>query len=165
MQKIKGLRVGFVKTTDNPNQAADRCAILDDLQFSLDCLRELKRPEDLEHPTIIRALWEASLISFRRSLANSQTMGPDSGGVENPFSRKNFRSLLPSSLHETFELYRDLADKMVAHRQPLTNIREMSSANVFGVSSNISTEAEPEKADVEQFNELVEFLHEFVIEN
>ena len=164
MKKIIGLRVGFGKSSDSPNQAADRAATLDDLQFSIDCVRELKYLEETENPLIYRALWEASLISFRRSMANSQTMGPDSGGLEKPFSRKDYRSVLPSSMHESFEKYCHLADKMVAHRIPIKDVREMCSVGVIGIESQVSITAVPEMKDVMELINLVECIYEAIID-
>ena len=165
MKPQTDITIGLERSSDTKNQTADRCAILEDLHHATECMRELQYNDELDMPWAVRALWESSLMALRRVLANSQTMGPDSGGVNNPVPRSKVKQVLPPSLHECFDQFYALADA-VAHRKPIKGIRQVSvNKRNDAPAIIISINAVPTAVELSSLRSILEHLSDYVADN
>ena len=165
MKQQTDVTIGLEKSNDTKNQTADRCAILEDLRHATECIRELQHNHELDMPWVVRALWESSLMALRRVLANAQTMGPDSGGVNNPVARNKAKQVLPPDLHECFDQFYALANA-VAHRKPMRGIRQISVKKREGADAIIeSINAVPTPVELSSLRSILEHLSDYVVDN
>jgi len=64
---------------DSARVLADQAAIIQDLQFVMDCCRrlldELDKPEDKREPVVPQALWSAALVAYARCFGRNKKFG------------------------------------------------------------------------------------------
>ena len=147
------------------NRSADSIAISEDIEHSLNCAHKLHPRKPGYDETEGRAFWESALVSLRRALANSSTMGPNSGGVASDVKRATAKEYIPQDLHTAFDELLYKADKLVAHRVPNDSRRVEVIENPENSGPLFySWYQMPSVREVKELQEICKHLHEAVFQ-